>query len=135
MSQSIGCIFGALGLSLALIAPAALAQDAPVRVRGAIERVEGDTYVVKARNGTEQKVKLPDNVMVVALIKASLADIKQGSYVGVSGMPQADGSSEMPRNPHLSRSDARHRRRTSSLGPAAVEHHDQRSCRADVCFG
>jgi len=38
------------------------------------------------------KVKLPDNVMVVALTKASLADIKQGSYVGVAGMPQADGS-------------------------------------------
>jgi hypothetical protein len=31
-------------------------------------------------------------VMVVALSKASLADIKQGSYVGVAGMPQADGS-------------------------------------------
>ncbi len=30
--------------------------------------------------------------MVVALSKASLADIKQGSYVGVAGMPQADGS-------------------------------------------
>ena len=30
--------------------------------------------------------------MVVALIKASLADIKQGSYVGVAGMPQPDGS-------------------------------------------
>jgi hypothetical protein len=38
------------------------------------------------------KVKLPDNVMVVALTKASLADIKQGSYVGVAGMPQPDGS-------------------------------------------
>jgi hypothetical protein len=92
MSHFIGCIFGALGLSLALIAPAALAQDAAVRVRGAIERVEGDTYIVKARNGTEHKVKLPDNVVIVALIKASLADIKQGSYVGVAGMPQPDGS-------------------------------------------
>jgi len=38
------------------------------------------------------KVKLPENVMVVSLVKASLADVKQGSYVGVSGMPQADGS-------------------------------------------
>ena len=28
----------------------------------------------------------------MALSKASLADIKQGSYVGVAGMPQADGS-------------------------------------------
>ena len=38
------------------------------------------------------KVKFPDNVTVVALTKASLADIKQGSYVGVAGMPQPDGS-------------------------------------------
>ena len=85
-------IFAAIGLSLALIAPLAYAQDAPVRVRGSIERLEGDLYVVKARNGTEHKIKLADNAVVVALIKASLADIKQGSYVGVAGMPQPDGS-------------------------------------------
>jgi hypothetical protein len=72
--------------------PTVDAQDAPVRVRGTVERVEGDIYIVKARSGGELKVKLPDNVMVVALTKASLADIKQGSYVGVSGMPQPDGS-------------------------------------------
>ncbi len=70
---------------------AALAQNT-VRVRGAIERVEGDMYVVKARGGDEHKVKLADNAVIVALTKASLADIKQGSYVGVSGMPQPDGS-------------------------------------------
>ena len=63
-----------------------------MRVRGTIERVEGDVYVVKARGGAELKVKLAANATVVALIKASLADIKQGSYVGVAGMPQADGS-------------------------------------------
>ena len=57
-----------------------------------IDRVEGDTYIVKARGGAELKVTLAEKAMVVALIKASLADIKQGSYVGVSGMPQADGS-------------------------------------------
>src|SRR5947209_18516763 len=68
------------------------AQDATVRVRGTVERVEGDIYVIKARGGGELKVKLPDNVMVVALTKAALADIKQGSYVGVAGMPQPDGS-------------------------------------------
>src|SRR2546423_9597040 len=72
--------------------PTVSAQDAPVRVRGTIERVEGDIYIIKARSGVEVKVKLPDNVMVVALTKATLADIKQGSYVGVSGMPQPDGS-------------------------------------------
>jgi len=63
-----------------------------VRVRGTIDRVDGDVYVIKARGGAELKVKLAEKAMVVALIKASLADIKQGSYVGVSGMPQPDGS-------------------------------------------
>jgi hypothetical protein len=83
-------ILTAIALILAAAAPAT-AQDT-VRVRGAIERVEGDLYVIKTRAGAEVKVKLPDNVMVVALTKASLADIKQGSYVGVAGMPQPDGS-------------------------------------------
>jgi hypothetical protein len=86
-----GRILATIVLLLAA-APTVSAQDAPVRVRGTIERVEGDIYIVKARSGVEVKVKLPDNVMVVALTKATLADIKQGSYVGVSGMPQPDGS-------------------------------------------
>jgi len=83
-----------LGMIALLSAPTAsvLTQDAPVRVRGTIDWVEGDTYIVKARGGAELKVTLAEKATVVALIKASLADIKQGSYVGVSGMPQADGS-------------------------------------------
>ena len=85
-------VFGLAGLLVAGLLPIATAQEPPVRVRGTIERVDGDVYVVKARGGTELKVKLADNATVVALTKASLADIKQGSYVGVAGLPQADGS-------------------------------------------
>lgn len=77
---------------LLLAAPLASAQEAPVRVRGTIEKVEGDTYVVKARDGAELKLKLAANATVVALVPATAADIKQGSYIGVAGMPQADGS-------------------------------------------
>jgi hypothetical protein len=79
-------------VGIGLFITAASAQDAPVRVRGTIDRVEGNIYIVKARGGAELKVKLKDDALVVALIKASLTDIKQGSYVGVSGMPQPDGS-------------------------------------------
>jgi hypothetical protein len=79
-------------IGLVVGSAAALAQEAPVRVRGTIDRVEGDVFIVKARGGGELRLKLKENAMVVALIKASLADIKQGSYVGVSGMPQPDGS-------------------------------------------
>ena len=78
--------------ALLAAAPLASAQDQPVRVRGTIERVDEGLYIVKARGGGEVKVKIADNGMVVALVKASLADVKQGSYVGISGMPQADGS-------------------------------------------
>ena len=92
MSQPVFRVLGMTALLFAMAAPVANAQEPPVRVRGTIDRVEGDVYVVKARTGAELKIKLPDNVMVVALSKASLADIKQGSYVGVAGMPQADGS-------------------------------------------
>ena len=92
MSQLGLRVLGMLALFLALTAPVAIGQEPPVRVRGTIDRVDGDVYVIKARGGAELKVKLAEKAMIVALIKASLADIKQGSYVGVSGMPQADGS-------------------------------------------
>jgi hypothetical protein len=69
----------------------ALAQDT-VRVRGTIERIDGSTYVVKARDGAELKVTLADNPQIAGVVKASLSEIKQGSFVGVTAMPQADGS-------------------------------------------
>jgi hypothetical protein len=59
---------------------------------GARSSVEGQTLVVHLREGAELKVVLADNALVVGLVKASLSDIKPGSFVGVTGMPQADGS-------------------------------------------
>jgi len=82
---TVGCF------ALVFAASTTWAQDT-VRVRGTIERVEGQTLVVKSREGAELKVVLADNALVVAIVKASLSDIKQGSFVGVTGMPQADGS-------------------------------------------
>ena len=85
-------VFGIATLAFVAFTLPAYAQDQPVRVRGTVERAEGDHYIIKARGGGEMKVKLADNAMVVAIVKASLADVKQGSYIGVSGMPQPDGS-------------------------------------------
>jgi hypothetical protein len=84
---------GIIGLALALTAPVVRAQDAPpVRVRGTIERVEGDTFIVTSRDGAELKVGLADKALIVASVKASLADIKPNSFIGITGMPQPDGS-------------------------------------------
>jgi hypothetical protein len=90
MQNKMSPILAVAGLGL-LLATTANAQT-PIRVRGTIERVDGPTYVVKARDGTEVKVTLADNAQVTALTKASLNDIKQGSFVGVTAMPQTDGS-------------------------------------------
>ena len=87
---TIRCALRATALTLALVASAG-AQDT-MRVRGTIERVEGPVYVVKSRDGAELKVALADNALVVAIVKASLADIKPGQFVGSTGMPQPDGS-------------------------------------------
>ena len=44
------------------------------------------------RDGAELKVALAENGIVVAIVKASLADIKPGLFVGSTAMPQPDGS-------------------------------------------
>ncbi len=74
------------------VAASVSAQDKPVRVRGTVEQVDGTLMTVKSREGDTLKVKLTDDVKVVALVKASLADIKPNSFVGSTAMPQPDGS-------------------------------------------
>ena len=91
MQKAIGRALGLAALVLAALGSTANAQDT-VRVRGTIERLDGPVYVVKARDGAELKITLMDNGIVVAILKASLADIKPGLFVGSTGMPQPDGS-------------------------------------------
>jgi hypothetical protein len=85
-----GAILAAIGLPIAGVG-CAYADDI-VRVRGTIESVDGSTYTVKTRDGAEQKITLAPNAQVAGLVKASLADIKSGSFVGVTALPQPDGT-------------------------------------------
>lgn len=83
----------AIGVGLIAGAAVAWAQSAPpVRVRGTIEKVEGNTLVIKSRDGKEVKVQTPDTVRVMGFVKASLSDIKPNSYIGVTSEPQPDGT-------------------------------------------
>ena len=92
---------GAVGLALVLAAAVpALAQQPPaqppaqppVRVRGMIEKIDGNVLTVKNRAGETLTIKLADNARVLGMVKATLDDIKPGAYVGISALPQADGS-------------------------------------------
>ncbi|MGC2775841.1 MAG: hypothetical protein WA418_09425 [Bradyrhizobium sp.] len=80
-------------LALGLVSTVALAQQAPtVRIRGQIEAVDGPVLSIKTREGADVKVRMTDNVAVFGVVKTSLAEIKEGSYIGVTGMPQPDGT-------------------------------------------
>lgn len=81
-------------LASSMLTSSAWAQKSPTssRIRGAIESVDGKTMDIKTREGTEVKVNMTDDIAVIGIAKTSLSEIKQGSYIGVSGMPQPDGS-------------------------------------------
>jgi len=84
----------AASLTVASLFVTAASAQAPamVRIRGAIEAVDGPVLMVKSREGAEMKVRMTDNLVVVGIAKSALSDVKPGSYIGVSAMPQEDGS-------------------------------------------
>jgi len=84
---------GVAAIGVLLSASAVFAQPAQtVRVRGEITKVDGTTLTVKSRSGENLTVKLAEPPRIAAMVKSSLADIKEGSFIGVSAMPQPDGT-------------------------------------------
>ena len=86
-------LIGVTALGLMLVASTSFAQQPQtVRVRGTVEAADGPMITVKSRDGQNYKIKLTDNAAVRGIVKAPLSDIKENSFIGVTGMPQADGS-------------------------------------------
>ncbi|HUA53407.1 MAG TPA: hypothetical protein VMB81_14650 [Candidatus Sulfotelmatobacter sp.] len=80
-----------LSALLCLVAGAALAQT-PVRVRGAVEALDGNVLTVKSRDGGDVAIKLADNYAVASVVPIELAAIKPGSFIGTAAMTQSDGN-------------------------------------------
>ena len=91
MSKLIQRTLTAASLAFVFAASAASAQET-VRIRGVIESVDGPVYVVKNRDGAELKLTVTDPPLYVAIVKATMADIKPGMFVGATGQTQPDGS-------------------------------------------
>jgi len=72
--------------------PAFAQQPQTVRLRGVIEKVDGHTVLAKSAKGDALKLNLADKVLVVAVMKASMAEIREGEFIGSGAMPQPDGS-------------------------------------------
>ena len=78
--------------TFALSSVAAQAQN--VRVRGTIEKLDGNNLAVKSRDGAELKLVLKDNVRIGGVVKASLADVKPDTNVAITSRPRPDGTFE-----------------------------------------
>ena len=92
MPKSMSWMTAALAAVSVLTTVAWAQQAPPVRIRGTIEAVDGPTLSIKTREGSDVKVNMTDNVAVFAVVKTELSQIKEGSYIGVSAMPQPDGT-------------------------------------------
>jgi hypothetical protein len=83
----------AFALFGAIAATATLAQQPQtIRLRGVIDKLDGHAVLAKSATGEALKLNLADKVLVVAVVKASMADIKEGLFIGSGAMPQPDGS-------------------------------------------
>jgi len=85
-------LLGAAAASAALAQQAASPQPQTIRLRGTIEKLDGRAVLAKSSKSDELTLKLADKVLVAAVVKASMTDIKPGLFIGSGAMPQPDGS-------------------------------------------
>ena len=83
------------GALIALLALPAAAQNAPegtpTRVRGTVEKLDGQNLTVKSRDGQQLTIALAPNFTVRYLVKKSLADVKSGDFVATTSTKGTDG--------------------------------------------
>ena len=77
----------AVGPALAQTPPA----GTPTRIRGTVDKLDGQNLMVKSRDGQTVTIELAANVAVITLVKKSVADIKAGDYVASTGVKGTDG--------------------------------------------
>jgi hypothetical protein len=81
-----------LFLVLAFLCGEAFSQANLVRIRGNVESFDGKVLNVKARNNQTYAVKVPDNLLVIGVNKASVADITPDKYVGTTTVGEKNGA-------------------------------------------
>jgi len=83
---------GALIALLVLPAGAQQApQGTPTRIRGTVEKLDGQALTVKSREGQTVTIALAGNVAVAYLVKKNVGDIKPGDYIASTGIKGTDG--------------------------------------------
>ena len=92
MTRTAAALIAATAFATLAITAASAQRPQTVRLTGTVEKLDGDVLTAKAPDGSTLKITLKSNVQVVGVVKATVADIKAGSYIGSGAMPQADGT-------------------------------------------
>jgi hypothetical protein len=69
-----------------------LAEDTPARVRGTLQKMDGNTLTIATKSGKETNVPLKEGAPIIAVTKGGMSDIKDNTFVGITAMPQPDGT-------------------------------------------
>ena len=78
--------------TLFALSPLPALAAAPINLRGTITNISGNTIDIKETDGSTAAVRLADDAAIVSVAKASLSDIKPGSYIGTAATPRTDGT-------------------------------------------
>ena len=78
---------------LLLLATAVTAQPAPsVRLRGAIEKADATSILLKERDGREISLVYADNLAIFEVLPIDPSAIQTGTFVGTTAVPGPDGT-------------------------------------------
>ena len=72
-------------------APSAPPAGTPSRIRGTVDKLDGQTLSVKKRDGEIASVTLAPGAKVETLVKRNLSEIKPGDFVASTGIRGKDG--------------------------------------------
>lgn len=89
--RPISLLVGALVALLAVPALAQAPEGTLTNVRGKVEKLDGQTLVVKLRDGMLVTVNLADKFGVLGIVKSKLSDIKPGQFIGTAALTKKDG--------------------------------------------
>ncbi|MGA2550716.1 MAG: hypothetical protein ABSF50_11235 [Burkholderiaceae bacterium] len=85
-------IFAAFILIAVSVTALAQTPPPPVRLRGTVDKVDSASLTLKTGDGQLQTVKLPENLVVTGVNKASVADIDAGKFIGTTTLGERDGA-------------------------------------------
>lgn len=80
-----------VGVVMMCTMSAAFAQER-IRLRGTVERIDGQVLVLKTRYGAPVKLIISDNPEYIATVRSSVAEITPGVFVGSTARQQPDGA-------------------------------------------